>query len=140
MASGQDNASSQGAGPLAGINGNTGLSSADLNDPFNYSLLHASPALHNGQALHPSMLLLQPGSSALLASLKSGSHYHSHRIAGGRAKAGYPPTGLIVTPGSYQPMKSMTALNMLRTEEISDDFDTIARATRQRQRVGRRRD
>lgn len=67
------------------------------------------------------MLLLQPGSNALLSSLKTGHHYH--RTTGGR-KAGYPPNGLIVTPGTYAVLgKSLNAINPLRAEEISDDME-----------------
>lgn len=68
------------------------------------------------------MLLLQPGSNALLQSLKTGHHYH--RTTGGRTKAGYPPNGLIITPGTYAVLgKSLNAINQLRAEEITDDME-----------------
>ena len=106
------------------------LSSSHISDPFNYSLLPHSPALaHN--ALHPSMLLLQPGSTALLQSLKTGHHYHHQRTAGGRTKAGYPPNGLLITPGTYTVLgKSIAALNALRAEEIQDDMEGLRKKKR----------
>lgn len=101
----------------------TNLSQSHISDPFNYSLLPTSPAL-GGNALHPSMLLLQPNSNALLQSLKTGQHYHGHRTTGGRTKAGYPPNGIAIPPGTYAVMgKSLAALNSLRAEEIADDLE-----------------
>lgn len=115
------------------------LSSSHISDPFNYSLLPNSPALA-GNALHPSMLLLQPGSNALLQSLKTGHHYHHHRTTGGRTKAGYPPNGLIITPGTYAVLgKSITAINSLRAEEIADDVEHFTRRRiRARKQAGHR--
>ena len=112
------------------------LSSTHISDPFNYSLLPASPALANS-ALHPSMLLLQPNSTAILQSLKTGHHYHGHRTAGGRTKAGYPPNGLVIPPGTYTIFgKSLTALNGLRTEEIADDMEGFRFLGKKRKRGG----
>lgn len=103
------------------------LSSTQLSDPFNFSILPNSPALSNN-ALHPSMLLLQPGSNPLLQSLKTGHHNFNQiggqRTTGGRTKAGYPPNGLIITPGTYNVLgKSLNAINQLRAEEIADDME-----------------
>ncbi|KAK9893409.1 hypothetical protein P389DRAFT_175469 [Cystobasidium minutum MCA 4210] len=117
---GGDSTPAGGASPSA-HNMQPNLSSSQISDPFNYSLLPNSPALANN-ALHPSMLLLQPGSNALLQSLKTGHHYH--RTTGGRTKAGYPPNGLIITPGTYAVLgKSLNAINQLRAEEITDDME-----------------
>ena len=75
------------------------------------------------------MFLLQPGSNALLQSLKTGNYILSggiggHRTTGGRTKAGYPPNGLIITPGTYAVLgKSINAINQLRAEEVADDME-----------------
>lgn len=83
------------------------------------------------------MLLLPPNSSALLQSLRTGVHYHSHRTTGGRTKAGYPPSGLVITPGTYSVLgKCITALNTLRAEEIADDMEGL-RKKRKRGGEGR---
>ena len=123
-------------GYSASSNGQPNLSAASISDPFNYTLLPNSPALANN-ALHPSMLLLPPNSSALLQSLRTGVHYHSHRTTGGRTKAGYPPNGLVITPGTYSVLgKCITALNTLRAEEIADDMEGL-RKKRKRGGEGR---
>jgi hypothetical protein len=81
------------------------------------------------------MLLLQPNSVALLQSLKQGAH--SHRTTGGRTKAGYPPSGLVIPPGTYAVFgKCITAINALRAEEISDDLEGIRFMGKKRKRGG----
>ena len=109
---------------------------AHISDPFSYSMLPSSSAIANN-ALHPSMLLLQPNSTALLQSLKTG---HNYRTAGGRTKAGYPPNGLVIPPGTYAVFgKSLTALNGLRTEEIADDLEGFRFLGKKRKRGGENR-
>lgn len=126
------------ASPLPNI---AGSQHSHLNDLFSFSLLPSSPALGNKDSSHlngqgylsgntspfpSSMFLLQPNSSAF-ASLRSGYH----RAGGpgqGRAKAGYPPNGVVIPPGTYALLgKSIGALNGLRAEEIGDDMEGMRR-------------